>query len=301
MRQLMSPALRGPGLLLCLGLLAEAVPGAQLVAAERYAMSGMVLRVDREGSAFVVSHDAVPGVMPAMTMPFEVRDVREIEGLGPGTMVSFALVVDGQDTHAENVRVVTYETAEQDPLTASRLRLLTDLARPPTSPRAIAAGQQVPDFTLTDQAFARVRLSSLRGRTVAVNFIYTSCALPQFCFRVANHFGVVQRRFRERLGKDLVLLTITFDPARDSPEVLARYARQWQASPETWHFLTGSVDEVRAVGDLFGVDAFPDEGLMNHSVRTAIIDRHGTLLANIEGNRYTATQVGDLVATVMDR
>ena len=83
----------------------------------------------------------------------------------------------------------------------------------------------MPDFTLTDQARSRVTLSQFRGKVVAINFIYTSCALPQFCYRMANHFGVLQKRFQERIGRDLVLLTVTFDPARDTPERLAEYAQ----------------------------------------------------------------------------
>ena len=72
-----------------------------------------------------------------------------------------------------------------------------------------------------------------------------------------------------------MLLTITFDPERDTPEVLAAYASQWKADPKTWHFLTGPVADVRKVCALFGVESFPDEGLMNHSLRTAVIDRRG--------------------------
>ena len=90
-------------------------------------------------------------------------------------------------------------------------------------------------------------LSQFRGKVVALNFIYTSCVLPQFCYRLANHFSVAQRRFQKRMGRDLVLLTVTFDPARDTPERLAEYARQWNADRSVWHFLTGSVDEVGRV------------------------------------------------------
>jgi protein SCO1 len=298
---------RGPALVRCavlvlaMLLLAMRLPAASLAAGDRHPVRGLVLSVDRTGKAFVVSHDAVPGVMGAMTMPFEVREAAELDGVAVGMMVEFVMVVDGGAVWAEQVRVRPYETVEQDPLTAGRLRMMADLMRPPASPRAIPAGEQVPDFSLTNQVRRRVSLSSLRGRTVVVNFIYTSCALPEFCFRIANHFGVLQRRFEDRLGRDLVLLTVTFDPVVDQPDVLARYAQQWNASPDTWHFLTGAVEEVHAVCDLFGVDFFPDEGLMNHSVRTAIIDPTGILVASIEGNQYTATQLGDLVATLLDR
>jgi protein SCO1/2 len=103
------------------------------------------------------------------------------------------------------------------------------------------------------------------------------------------------------MGEDLILLTVTFDPARDQPEQLADYAKQWKADPNTWHFLTGDVPDVRHVCSLFGVQAFRDEGLMNHSTRTAVIDRQGRLTANIEGNEYTTAQLADLVETVVRR
>ena len=86
----------------------------------------------------------------------------------------------------------------------------------------------------------------------------------------------------------------------DTPEVLAQYASRWDADPATWHFLTGPAPDVQRVCRLFGVDFFPDEGLMNHSLHTAIIDRQGRLVANIEGNQFTAGQLADLTETVLD-
>jgi protein SCO1 len=265
----------------------------------RHPVRGMVLAVDPARKTVVVSHDDVPGLMPAMTMPFEVRSARELDGLVPGTIVSFTLVISKEAAHAEGLRIVRYESVEQDPLTARRLRLLQNITGGGATPMAV--GQTVPDFTLTDQARARVSLSQFRGKVVAINFIYTSCVLPQFCYRLANHFNVVQRRFQARMGRDLVLLTVTFDPARDTPERLAEYAREWSANPSVWHFLTGSVEEVRQVCRLFGVDAFMDEGLISHSTRTVVVDRRGAVAASIEGNRHTASQLGDLLDGVLRR
>ena len=167
--------------------------------------------------------------------------------------------------------------------------------------RPIAVGSRVPDFTLTDQTGRLVSFAGLAGKVVAVNFIYTRCALPQFCLRVTNNFGVLQKRFQRVLGRDLVLLTVTFDPERDTPAVLAKYAAQWKADPAAWRFLTGEVNAVRRVCGLFGVEAFIDEGLINHTLRTAVIDRAGVLVANIEGNRYTPEQLGDLVQTALQK
>lgn len=290
---------RGVVLMLC--VLTAPTTITRAMAQDRHQVRGLVLSVDRPGKALVVSHEDIEGLMDAMVMPFDVKNAAELDGIDVGSMVQFTLVMHDTGAYVENLRVRPYESVEQDPLTASRLRVLADTMRPPTSARTVTAGQPVPDFALTDQTDTRVSLSSLRGRTVVVNFIYTSCALPQFCFRIANHFGALQRRFQEQMGRDLVLLTVTFDPEVDRPDRLARYAAQWKASPTSWHFLTGGTDEVRAVCDLFGVDAFREEGLMNHSVRTAVIDRTGLLVTNIAGNTYTARQLGDLVEAVLSR
>lgn len=271
-------------------------------AGQQYTASGMVLRVDPTHKAFVVSCQSIPGFMDAMTMPFDVREAKELEGLAPGMTVEFTLVVEQDSTFAEHVRIRPYESVEQDPLTARRLTMLNRLRdHEVSSSRLLAIGQTVPNFTLTDQNHQRVTLSGFAGKVVALNFIYTSCALPNFCYRISNNFGVLQRRFTERLGRDLMLLTVTFDPQRDQPEKLASYAKNWNADPATWHFLTGPVPDIQRVTEMFGMDFYPDEGLMNHSLHTAIIDRNGKLVTNIEGNQFTADQLADLVQAVLSR
>jgi protein SCO1/2 len=271
-------------------------------AEQQYSASGMVVKVDVAHKSVVISCQSIPGYMEAMTMPFEVRQSRDLDGIEPGMTVDFRLVVEKTSSHVEGIRIRGYESVEQDPLTARRLKLLSGITDPKTAGgKALSSGQRVPDFTLTDQKNRRVRFSRFAGKVVAINFIYTSCALPNYCFRITNNFGVLQKRFKQQLGKDLVLLTVTFDPVRDQPEVLAHYASTWNANPDTWHFLTGPVAEVQRVTSLFGVDYFPDEGLMNHSLHTAIIDRQGKLITNIEGNQFSAEQLTDLVESVLNR
>ena len=93
----------------------------------RHSMRGMVLKVDAARKTLVISHDSIPNVMPAMTMPFEVRSVKELEGLVPGAIVSFTLVVSKESAHIEGLRIIRYESVEKDPLTARRLRLLQNV------------------------------------------------------------------------------------------------------------------------------------------------------------------------------
>jgi len=169
-------------------------------------------------------------------------------------------------------------------------------------PRELIQKWHLPNVELITQDGKKVHFYDdlVKDKVVAINFIYTSCALPNFCLRIANNFGVLQKRFKARLGRDLVLLTVTFDPVHDTPEVLAHYASRWNADPAAWRFLTGSAPDVQRVCHLFGVDVFPDEGLINHSLHTAIINRVGEMVANIEGNRFTAGQLGDLTEAVLN-
>lgn len=270
--------------------------------AKQYPATAMVLTVDTAKNVMLVSCQDIPGFMSAMTMPLTVKDRKELAGLAPGNIVEFMLVVHRKTSYAEHVRVKLYQSSEQDPFTAERLKLLKQIS----SGRAVVTkqlsiGERVPDFTLIGTDHRSVSLSQFSGKVVALNFIYTSCALPNFCYRTANNFSVLQKRFRKQLGTDLILLTVTFDPDHDQPEVLAHYARTWKVDSATWHFLTGPVADVHHVTDMFGMDFFPDEGLMNHSLHTAVIDRGGKLVANIEGNQYSAEQLGDLVQTVLDQ
>ena len=122
---------------------------------------------------------------------------------------------------------------------------------------------------------------------------------PSTCFRLTNNFSLVQKHFADRLGRDLTLLTITFDPVHDQPDVLARYAAEWKAR-SGWHLLGGPADEVRRVCRLFGMQAFPEMGMMAHDLRTAVIDRQGRLAATVEGNEFTGRQLGNLIQELLD-
>jgi protein SCO1/2 len=279
-------------LVLCLGL-------ASLASAEqRYAVKGLILELDPAHNTMTVSAGAIPGFMEAMTMPYSVRDAKELEGLKPGTLIDFTLVVEKDTSYAEAIHVHSYQGLEPDPLTARRLKLLNQAVNP-SSAKPLTIGDAVPNFILTDQNRRRINSSKFAGKVVALNFVYTRCALPNFCYRSSNNFGILQKRFKDRMGRDLILLTVTFDPVHDQPEVLAKYAATWKADPRAWHFLTGSSTDIRRVCDLFGEAYFQDEGLMNHSLHTVLISRNGKLVANLEGNEFSAAQLGDLTQTVL--
>ena len=269
---------------------------------ETHSTSGVVLFIDRDHLSLQVSCQAIPGYMEAMVMTFPVDDSKALDGLKPGMLIDFKLDVRKDAAYAEQIHVRAYENGAQEPMAARQLEIL-DAATASLSRnvQVLQVGQAVPDFTLIDQKRDRVTLSALKGKVVAITFIYTRCPLPNFCFRASNNFGVLYRRFGERMGKDLVLLSITFDPEHDQPETLADYARTWTKDATGWHFLTGPSADVKSLCRKFGVNSWQDEGLLTHSLHTVIVDREGRIAANLEGNEYTAKQLGDLTEAVMAR
>ena len=107
------------------------LPNAGVCWAEKqYPVTGMVLKVDQPHKTFVVSCQGIPGYMDAMVMPFEVRKVKDLDGLTPGVEVNFTLVVEKESSYAEHLQIRQYESVEQDPLAARRLKLLDQLSHP---------------------------------------------------------------------------------------------------------------------------------------------------------------------------
>jgi protein SCO1/2 len=203
--------------------------------------------------------------------------------------------------YAENIRAGTAANFEPEPVEAGELSALHRAMDPATVAKIVTVGQQVPDFALTDQARAQVRLSQLEGKVVALTFGYSRCPNPNYCLRLSNNLSTVEKRFHDRAGRDLVLLTIMIDPEHDQGATLVQYAGVFKANTEDWHFLTGPLPEIRQVAGMFGMNFWSDEGLLTHTLHTVVIDRQGRLASNIEGNQFTAKQLGDLVETVMDR
>jgi protein SCO1 len=270
-------------------------------AADKHDVTGVLLKVDREHHSMLVSCKSIPGYMDAMVMSFTVREASALDALQPGETIQFTFVVDGDSGYAEDVQPRPYQNLELDPSQTRRMKILESIAGADSGSKALAVGQTVPDFALTDQKGQRVSLSQFSGKVVAITFVYTRCPFPQYCFRLTNNFGQLQKRFDDQMGKDLVLLTILIDPANDGPAALENYGGIWKADSKGWHFLTGSLPEVQALCRNFDMNFYPDEALLVHSFHTVLIDRRTKLAANLEGNDFTSQQLGDLVETILKR
>jgi len=269
--------------------------------AQRHPAQGIVVEVAQDRRSMVVSCEEIPGYMDAMEMEFAVRGQNVPPEVRPGTIVTFTLVDDNHVPYAEAIHAGSAADYGSEQVDAGALTALQGTLSPAEQASIVQPGQMVPDFVLIDQTGQAVHLSDLRGKVVVLTFGYSRCPFPQYCYRLSNNLSVLQKRFASRERRDLVLLTIAVDPEHDQGKVLSEYAALFHAQPAHWHFLTGDLAVVKQVSAFFGMNFWREEGLLTHSLHTAVIDRSGKLVANIEGNQFSAQQLGDLVETVMDR
>jgi protein SCO1/2 len=253
----------------------------------RHPVRGLVLEVDRSASTITISHDEIPGYMDAMVMPFTVRDPRALADVRPGDRIGFRLNIRDERTWIDRLQLLSAAPVD------------VGLTQTPAVSTLVPVGGEVPDFTLTNQDGAAISLSSLRGKVVAVTFIYTRCPLPDYCPRMITNLQAIERRFPERVGKDLALAAVTFDPQYDTPQRMKEYAQFFKADKPGWQFLTGSLEDVTRVAANFGVEFWPEEGLITHTLQTAIVDKEGRLVASVEGKDYSPKQLTDLIAQTL--
>ncbi len=142
-----------------------------------------------------------------------------------------------------------------------------------------------PAFTLTTQDGARLALGDLRGKVVAVTFIYASCA--DTCPLLTAKLAALQSRLGQEFGARVFFASVTVDPERDTPEVLRRYARAHGANTAGWAFLTGTAAEIHDVEKRYGVYARKNPGGdVDHTFLTSLIDRDGILRVQYLGVRF---------------
>jgi protein SCO1 len=221
-----------------------------------------------------------------------VKEWREVEGRAAGDLIAATLVVAGEDAYLADVRKTGAAPVEA----------------PPPAPTATSGfellkpGEPVPDHEFVDERSRTRRLSELHGRAVAITFIYTRCPVPTFCPLMDRNFAGIQARIKKdrRLTERVHLVSVSFDPAYDTPDVLRQHAATLGADPALWSFFTGERDGIDRFAARFGV-SITREGTtaaeITHNLRTVVIDAAGRVAKVYTGLDWDPAQVfADLAA-----
>lgn len=258
-------------------------------------VTGTVRAVNADAKVVTIRHQAIPGYMDAMTMPFSVKERALLDDVRPGDEVEGTLRVNKDDSELMELNVT--RPAPAQPLT---LKLSDGAASVQKATRLIEVGEMVPDFVVTTQEGKELRLSDLRGKVVALTFIYTRCPLPDFC-------PLMDRKFAELAGsisafpdraEQIRLLSVSFDPEHDTPDVLTKHATVQGAKPPLWTFAVASHAELARVAPGLGLTYGPMANEVVHNLVSVVIGPDGKLAARESGSTGKTWKPADLLKVI---
>jgi protein SCO1/2 len=271
------------------GASSNAASGAASGELKTFPIRGKIVSVDAAKGMVTLDHEAIPGFMDAMTMPYKLKDASVASELHPGDRITAKLLVrktaDG------------YEDPMLDEI------VVTAQARPDYKPavqyHVPTAGDAVPDYKLTNQSGRTIHLAQFKGRVLLLTFVYTRCPLPDFCIRMSQNFAQIDKALKAdpALYARTHLLSISFDPKFDTPAVLKSYGETYIGTDAKqafahWDFAVPPAGELAALTQFFDVGITPgDAGLPTHSLSTALIGKDGKVRAWYATNEWTPAEV----------
>jgi protein SCO1/2 len=240
-------------------------------------------------NSVLLDHEAIPGFMGAMTMTYKLKDPSIVSELHPGDRITGTLLVS-KDADGFNSalldNIVVIAQAKPD-------------YKPAVQYHVPQAGDSVPDFKLINQNARTLHLSQFHGKVLLVTFIYTRCPLAEFCPRMSQNFVEVDKALSAEpaLYAHTHLLSISFDPTYDTPEVLRTYGQSYTRQRgsnafQHWDFAAPQQADLAALTQFFNVGVTPGESkTLNHSLSTVLIGKDGKIVAWYPDNDWKPTDI----------
>ena len=251
--------------------------------AKRFSLAGRIISVDKSKSTIIVSHGDIPGYMPAMIMPFELKDASQVGNLSSDDEITATLVVSGGKSWLEDLHVIRKGSVDARDVEIGALP---------------HEGDVVPDFTLVNQSGKKISIKEYRGKILLITFIYTRCPLPDYCPLMSSNFAEIDKALQAEpaLYSKTHLLSVSFDTHYDTPAVLRSYGAAYTEKYtdekfERWEFASGSSEEVKAITKFFGLQYEEKSDQIVHSLVTAIISPDGKIFRIYPFNRWKPADV----------
>jgi len=261
--------------------------------AQLFQVKGVIVEVLPAEKSVRIRHEDIPNYMPAMTMPFDVKDTNELAGLQAGDAVTFHLTVTELDGWIDHIKKLGAAPVK-DPPAATGLRIVREV-------EPLNVGDALPEYHFTNQLGQAVSLSQFRGQALAFTFIFTRCPFPTFCPLMSNNFRAVQDALLANPNSptNWHLLTISFDPDYDTPEKLKSYAATYHIDPAHWSFLTGALVDITELSEQVGLQFWRDPGAVgiNHNLRTVVVDAQGRVQKIYAENKWTPEELTAEIVT----
>lgn len=265
---------------------ASAPPPSGATTVKHYLLRGRVVQVNAQDNTLTVAHDAIPGFMGAMTMPYRVKDANVLTELHPGDRIT-ATLVDMDDARFFLDNIVITAQASPD-------------YKPTSQYHVPSPGDEVPDFVLLNQSGKTIHLHQFRGKILLVTFVYTRCPLADYCVRMSRNFADIDKALAREPAEyaRTHLLSISFDPDYDTPAVLRSYGGAYTGNYtkekfEHWDFAVPPAKELPAVEQWFdlGVTNGDAPNQITHSLSTVLVGADGKVVKWYPSNEWTPAQV----------
>ena len=250
--------------------------------ARTYPLKGQILAVRAETRELLVQHEDIPGFMPAMTMPYAVKDAALLQGRAAGDLITATLVVEPNLAYLSAITKTGSAPIPEGSATTIPAAAGIELLKP---------GDAVPATALLDANGQPIAITDFAGSAMAITFIYTRCPLPQYCPLMDRRFAEAQALIAKdpALRGKARLLSVSFDPTFDRAAVLRGHAATLQADPRVWTFATADEATVDRFAARFGVNVIREkDGTITHNLRTAVIDPSGRVAALLDNNAWAA-------------
>lgn len=260
-----------------------------------YAVTGQILRIDRERGTLLVDHDEIPGYMPAMAMELKVN-------AGDLAIAEIGQRIRAELFEKDDGTMWLEKIWPVDLLADSKVDQAAGRLREDTSIRGRGVyreiGESLPGFTLYNQDGKIMDMAHFRGRYVLLNFIYTRCPIATMCPAATARMMFTQAEATKAGHTDLELVSITMDPEYDTPGVLKEYADAHGIDAANFNFLTGPERAIKDLLTQFGVIALFEGNLIKHTLSTVLISPEGKIIWRADGSTWSPTEFLDRLPAV---
>lgn len=257
---------------------------------QTFPVKGVVKKLELNDQTVSIQHEEIPNYMPAMTMPFNVKDTNQLKGLAPGDAIRFRFNVTEDESWIDQIEK-TAAAQQSEPPSRPPVRLVRTV-------EPLEIGDPMPEYRFTNQLGQAVSLSDFKGQALAFTFIFTRCPVPDFCPRMSKHFRDAYQILESNPNAptNWHMLSISFDPHFDTPAVLKSYAEQYDYKPEHWSFVTGALIDIDAITEQFNLPISKQGENWEHALRTVVVDASGRVQDIFIGNSWTPEELAAAIA-----
>jgi protein SCO1 len=259
-----------------------------------YAASGIMEKISTDRHTATIHNYMIPGYMSEMTMDFPVRDTNELNGVLPGDVIKFSVIVSKTDAWIQNIK----RTGQTAPVTTNGMQAMSDV------PPDLGPGDLLPDGSLTAEDGRQIHFSDFRGKAVAFTFFYTRCPLPNFCPLMNRNFAAARDLVSSatNASTNWEFLSISFDPVTDTPALLGSYAGLFRGeNTGHWLFATASTNTLATLAPALDLMVVREDNSITHNLRTVVLDPQGRIYHQFDGNEWTPRELADAILAAARR